>query len=273
MNEPQISELPPKVFTDAPLYAKVAWHASGPFAQLRSPALQMHCTNCKTERTFVGGTPLRPADNMSGKFAGVVFAVWFRCAHCSIGNCAFLIRYSDQEDYLMKVGQFPPPDVSVARHLEKELGDYEEIFKKGLTCERFGYGIAAFAYYRRIVEVMVNRLVTIVDDVIPDEHKQDYEKALTKLASSHIAEDKLRLIKDLLPSSLRPDGVNPLGVIYDILSEGIHTHSDEQCLLAATQVRTALIYIVEKVQTEKQITQEFTEAMRGLLNRRSLKSP
>lgn len=271
MSDTEYQELPSELLTDWPLYSKYVWSVERSYHRLRPPAIHMYCRQCRVDRTFSPARMNSTAD-ASGDASGQLIALWYTCAFCKASKHGFLIRVSEDRGHLSKVGQFPPPDLAIGNHLSRALGDYEEIYKKGLACERFGYGIGAYAYYRRIVELMLDRLLTIIKDLIPNDDKAALDAAFARVSSSHVAEDKLRLIKDLLPASLRPDGVNPLAVIYDALSEGLHSGSDEECLLWATQTRSALTYLIEKVEADKQVTQTFTSAMRGLLERKAPRS-
>lgn len=268
MNDPEWQELPTDIFEEAPLYSKIPWSTEKGFNRLKTPAIHLYCIVCKTDRTFQpAGThhTAGPTSNISGE----AMALWFQCAYCKEAKYAFLVRFSDDRKYLMKVGQYPPPDRSISKQLVRVLGEYEEIYRKGVTCERFGYGIAAFAYYRRIIELITDRLISIVEDILTDEERVAHKDAFDEIRNSHVAEEKIRLVKGILPSSLRPEGLNPLALMHEVLSDGLHSRTDEECLLIASQVRSAMTYLVEKVENEKLITRQFTDSMRSLLERKS----
>jgi hypothetical protein len=269
MKHPAYQELPPEVFENAPLYAKVPWLAEKSTSHITAPAVHLYCSHCHTDRTFERARIHNNANVESGRAAGESIAVWYQCAYCGVSKYTFLVRVTEDSKHLMKVGQYPPPDLSVGKHLRRVLGDCEELYKKGLTCERFGYGIAAFAYFRRVVELIIDKLLAIVEEILSPEDRTAFESALKKVRSSHVAEEKIKLVKDMIPGSLRPDGINPLGVLYEALSEGLHDRTDEECLIYASQVRSAMVLFIEKVENEKLITRQFTDAMRNLLERKN----
>ena len=62
-----------------------------------------------------------------------------------------------------------------------------------------------------------------------------------------VAREKIDLVKDLLPASLRPRGLNPLAILHSTLSEGLHSLSDQECLALAEAVRTALVSLVNQI--------------------------
>jgi hypothetical protein len=259
MSDSEYQELPVIIFEEAPLYSKVSWCTEKGLNRLKIPAIHLHCVICNTERTFQQAGIYNTVSGFPWNKAGESIAVWFKCAYCQNSKYVFLIRFSEDCKYLMKVGQYPPPDRRISRQLARVLGDYEEIFSKGITCERFGYGIAAFAYYRRIIELIIDKLVSIVEDMLSEDERIAHQSALDIIRSSHVAEEKIRLVKNILPTSLRPDGFNPLAVMHESLSDGLHSRTDEECLLIASQVRSAMTYLVEKVENEKLITKQSPE--------------
>jgi hypothetical protein len=82
-------------------------------------------------------------------------------------------------DYVMKVGQAPSWDITPDRALEKMLGTRSDYYRKALVCESQSYGIGAFAYYRRIVEEIIDALLLDITDLVEnDEQKEKYQQAL-----------------------------------------------------------------------------------------------
>jgi hypothetical protein len=168
----------------------------------------------------------------------------------------------------MKVGQQPPYEINPDPTLSKRLGDYSDLFKKGLICESQGYGIGAFAYYRRIVEAVIDQLLNDIEGLIADDDKAQYTAALQRTKASFVATEKIEVVKHLIPTILRPGGANPLGILHTALSEGIHALSDEECLDRAVAVREAMIFLVHQVAETKSSAQKFNAHIRKLLGDR-----
>jgi len=64
---------------------------------------------------------------------------------------------------VMKVGQYPEPSIALPAALEKNLGkDAATFYKKALICRNNGFGLAAAAYIRRVVEDKTNELIEVV---------------------------------------------------------------------------------------------------------------
>ena len=80
-------------------------------------------------------------------------------------------------------------------------------------------------------------------------------------------------MKDLLPASLRPRGLNPLAILHSTLSEGLHSLSDQECLALAEAVRTALVSLVNQIAARRNSTKQLSESMRKLLDKKSRQRP
>jgi len=131
---------------------------------------------------------------------------------------------------MMKVGQYPPWSIEPSKDLKDVLGEHESTYKKGTICESQGYGIGAFAYYRRIVENIIAQMLADIATLIDPDKRDTYEAALASVSASIVAAEKINVVKDMLPANLRPGGINPLATLHDALSVGIHTLDDEDCM-------------------------------------------
>jgi hypothetical protein len=111
------------------------------------------------------------------------------------------------------------------------VGGEREYYLKGRRCENQGVGIAAFAYYRRVVENQKNR---IRDEIlraarkigVPDDMITDLEGAKTETQFT-TAIDR---VKRGVPQALLINGHNPLTLLHSALSEGPHAQADDECL-------------------------------------------
>jgi len=68
--------------------------------------------------------------------------------------------------------------------------------------------------------------------------------------------------------------MNPLAILHETLSEGLHEKSDEECLVAATDIREILVTLVEKIDATLNALdsdRRFTQSMRRLLDKKSKK--
>lgn len=251
-----------------PLYRRFKIDVPEMLKSLDTPPIHMNCEVCVSDQTFrmTGYTLL---GSWGPGQQGNVISLKYRCASCDLFLRFFLVKFDPIEGYALKVGQEPPWDISIDRTLERALGKYVGYYRKGLTCESHSYGIAAFSYYRRIVEQVIDKLLDDIADLIGGEEKQRYLEALERAKQATITQDKIELVKDLLPPILRPDNMNPLSVLHNTLSRGLHRESDEECLELAETTREILVFLVNQVATSRATACTFTASMRRLLNRRS----
>ena len=132
-----------------------------------------------------------------------------------------------------------------------------------------GYGIGSFGYYRRIVEEIIDGLLDEVSHLLAGEALTQYQEALEKTKQTTVTQEKIDLVKDLLPPILRPEGMNPLATLHSALSEGLHADSDETCLEYAGTCREVLVFLTSQVVASKATGKSFTASMRKLLEKKA----
>lgn len=252
-----------------PLYRKFKYENPPDLGELKKPAIHMDCPVCKSGQTFKMSNEYHELFNHPNIPAeGAVVRAAYACASCGRSLRYFFLKFDPKGKYVMKVGQEPPWDITPDRTLEKMLGAHAEHYKKGLICESQSYGIGAFAYYRRIVEEIIDDLLAGIADLMGDEDRERYLEALEETKKTKVAQEKISLVKDLLPPLLRPGGMNPLSTLHEVLSEGLHMEPEERCLELAMGVREVLVFLVNQIEVTRTAASDFTKSMRRLLDRR-----
>lgn len=279
-----------KFLEEYPLYRKFVttdFYNWTPLKDLPKPAIHMYCWRCDSDQTFNMVNEYWEVDHSEdSNSVGKTLRVRYVCSACEDSTRLFFIQFGTEkiivknkegEDVektaisLIKVGQNPPWSIEMDKELERLLGSHAEYYKKGLICESQGYGIGAFAYFRRIVEEIIDQLLNSIAMLLDDEDKKKYQAVLAEVKKTVIAQEKIELVKDLLPSSLRPGGVNPLATIYSALSKGLHTESDEECLGYAAAVRNTLVFLVNRLVRTESENKSFTESIKKILGKKSNK--
>jgi hypothetical protein len=235
-------------------------------------AIKMACPLCSSEQTFVMTN--KYSENFgydNCPISGQIFRLTYGCAHCLKFTRYFFIKVADDRTSLMKVGQYPVWDVSTDPTIERMLDEHADYFKKGLICESQGYGIGSFAYYRRIIEEIIGQLLEDIAGLLSGDEHEKYVQALNETKKTIVTQDKIKLVQDLLPAILRPNGMNPLSVLHSVLSEGLHGKSDEDCMEYAMSVWEVLVFLVNQVAASKATSKGFTESMKKLLEKKSKK--
>ncbi|MDB5122680.1 MAG: hypothetical protein JWP94_809 [Mucilaginibacter sp.] len=235
--------------------------------------IHMQCLTCQSEQTFNMINEYHEFFHYVNVPSGdTKHRLLYRCESCKKFERLFYIYIDRNLKYLYKIGQYPEWEIKIDKQIEKALGKHAANFKKGLVCESQAYGIGAFSYYRRITEEIIDELLESISNIIPPEDKEKYNEALEKTKRTRVTQEKIDIIKDLLPSILRPNGINPLGVLHSELSEGIHSSSDEECLEHAEHIKNILVFLLDQIIQIKHSASAFSESMKKLLEKKSANS-
>ena len=217
---------------------------------LMLPALELYCQTASCD-----GPRLFQADNAIwlDKEKRSHFFVTYRCRNCKsfVKTYAFWAELKDdgKSAEIRKYGEEPAFGPPTPARVTTLLAEEKEYFFKGRQAENQGMGIAAFAYYRRVVE---NKKDKIIDEIIRVAQKVGAKsEAIEDLrdAKKHPQFSRaVDAIRHGIPPSLLVGGIhNPLNLLHSALSEGLHAETDEQCLALATSIRTVLIALVERL--------------------------
>ena len=165
-----------------------------------------------------------------------------------------------------KFGEDPPYGPPVPSRLIKLIGPDRDIFLKGRRCENQGFGIGAFAYYRRVVENQKNR---ILGEIVKVSKKigapQDKIDTLSDAIEETQFSTALNMAKDAIPENLLIDGHSPMRLLHHALSRGVHELSDEECLELASTVRLVLGELSERSSILLKDKAELTKAISTLM--------
>lgn len=202
--------------------------------------LDFHCPECGQHSVFKVEKNNYHRDS---HYSNYIFSLRFQCSRNSAHKALFIFRA--HYGVLQKIGQIPSiadlalPDL---RKYRKVLGDerFKELTRAiGLTTH--GVGVGAFVYLRRVFESLIEDAHTLAST------GQDWdEEAYTRSRM----DEKIGFLKDHLPAFI----VQNRG-IYSILSVGVHTLTEAECLEAFPAVRLAIELILDDLleQHERQV--------------------
>lgn len=263
--------MPDKAFLEQyPLYRRLQKKFYGTLDNLDRVSISMPCQVCSSKQTFLMQNAYYEGYKVANvTIEGTTCHLRYVCMGCQTFTHHFYVRFGPNATWVMKVGQMPPWDIAPDPDLAAALGDNASLYSKGLVCESQSYGVGAFAYYRRIVEIQIDQLLADVESLIPESERPAYKSALAKTKETKVAQEKIALVKDLLPPILRPEGMNPLAVLHDALSDGLHGRSDEECLALAAEIREILVFLVGQIAATTAAAKGFTGAMRRLLEKKA----
>lgn len=232
--EPLSSLIPDALEADCPKCAKVTWHA-------------------------------RRSDNL-GKRGGL-HAVSYRCKNCEARWVTAWLKWSIDGTAVTfeKCGQHPKLEIHPDKRLGTALGAKAKLYRKGLICRHQGFGLAAVAYLRRVVEDTIDEMIDALLQAMRETSSD--QRALTKVEAaktSRAVEDKVKAVAKLVPVHLRPGGINPFGLLYGLLSTGLHDLTEEKCLEIADGIIRVFDYIFVEMSAYVEQRKHFTTGIHSL---------
>ena len=191
----------------------------------------------------------------------------FTCASCRNSKREFHVEQVVESNKvsLQKYGELPRKPLPRDPRLKKFITVDLELYEKGSICLANGYGIAAYTYFRRVVESNIARLIELIEaDAQACSVEASVLEALGELKLESPMSEKIRVANNAMPSYLIPNGLNPLGKMYKVLSEGVHAHSDAECLKNAESLIGCLKYLVGELGDRKRGRESFARSIGGL---------
>jgi hypothetical protein len=173
-------------------------------------------------------------------------------------------QFPDTNIYIQKVGCFPKikiiPNKIIGKYFDRESNTF---YYKGLKAISQNFGVGALAYFRRIVE---KELIHLIEDIknLPDSHSSEIEILLAKHRESPKVSTIYENIFEHLPSSLKSLGENPIKLLYNQTSEGLHSLSEEDSLDKARLIQRLLEFVIKKIYEEKSEIKKLRDIIKEL---------
>lgn len=189
-----------------------------------------------------------------------------KCQSCKKYELRFNFRLveTNGKSFIEKIGQYPPYNKEVDKDLKKFLDDENlGYYEKALMNLSTGYGIGAFIYLRRVIEKEIHKLI----EKIVQLENTDQDKISKIKAKYQDKKQTSKLIEETfqhLPESLKNLGVNPIQLLYDQTSIGVHALSDDECAERSESIDEILKKVVKELNREKNETKKVKEAIKKL---------
>lgn len=184
----------------------------------------------------------------------------FTCVSCRKDRHEYLVDQVVTEETIkiQKYGELPRKKIDRDPLLQKFFSHDTDCYEKAVVCLTNGYGIAAFAYMRRIVENNISSLLDMLrEDIEKTNNSSPLLDKLAELKKESPMNDKISIANAALPEYLVPSGLNPLGRLYQVLSEGVHNYTDEKCLERAAVVQACIKYLIGELSSRKKNRESF----------------
>lgn len=200
----------------------------------------------------------------------------YACRNClkTTKTFALAIKLDDagNSGVVLIFGEAPAFGPPVPARVISLIGPDREIFLSGRRAENHGLGVGAFAYYRRVVENQKGRIIQEMAKVAKKLNASDADLKLFEAAANETQFSKAVVtIKSAIPSALLINGHNPLTLLHDALSDGLHERSDEECLECAREIRLVLTDLAERMSQVLKESSELKNAVSKLLARAASK--
>jgi hypothetical protein len=220
------------------------------FGSVRFPdEIRVHCDHerCGGERRHV-----RVEDSGHFKVGNTFYVTTaYVCTNCRSAVKVFGLkaeRYdsTQRKGHCTKIYQEPAFGEPIPKRFFEVIGEENrEPFLQARRAIARGLGIGAYAYYRRIIE---NTKFALVDSV------------LGVARATNAPSEQIELLEK---------AHNPLTLLHDLLSEGIHELDDEECLARAQEAEVILCEIANRMQNALTERKAVKDALSSIFNRKA----
>jgi hypothetical protein len=198
----------------------------------------------------------------------------YTCRNCGLSEVYYCFIWQERADdsVFVKVGQYPELEERVPEKLVEAL-DREDLklYQNSLRLRNFNLGVAAVAYMRRIVENRMNDMLEILHEAaIAHDAPADLIAKHEEMKQERRFNVKVDYAGTLLPRSLRPEGKpNPIAILHELASDGLHAKSDEECVDIFDSCRRTFEYLFGKLRVENEDAKAFVQEMAMLAEKKS----
>lgn len=210
--------------------------------------LDCHCHGCKGHSVF--NRINMPEYSEFAHADNYVTALWFGCSRNTSHQICFV--FHSHQGILQKIGQYPSIADLASPGLQKYrpvLGD-DGLGELTRAVGLAAHGVGAFVYLRRIFEALIEKARQAAA-IEPAWDESAFEKSRM--------DEKIAMLKQHLPEFLVENRK-----LYGIMSVGVHTLSEEQCLEAFPIVRIGIELILDERLGKHAREQKIAEATKQI---------
>jgi len=165
--------------------------------------------------------------------------------------------------FIEKVGVKPVTIVSIDKNIHKYFDrETENLYFKAIKSLSDNLGIAAFAYFRRIIEKELTKIVIDISELNSTDNK--LKQMVSEYKETNQVSSIYENIFQFLPKSLQALGDNPIKILYKQTSEGLHSLSEKECLERAETINLVLKFVIKTLNEEKSQISEIRDALKKL---------
>ena len=181
---------------------------------------------------------------------------WYVTLKCGrYEDCIDIMLIADSEKHsIMKVGQYPTiadmHKVQIKQYRSVLTNDDMKEFTRAIGLAASGVGIGSFVYLRRIFE---NQIIEAFEKASKNEDvvKDDFIRARM--------DEKIEMLKNYLPET-----IVEARSIYGILSKGIHSLTEDECLLSFDVLKQGIEMILDDKLEQKRKVEKRKQTMASI---------
>jgi len=251
-----------------PLYRQLNY-TGGDQVKVVPQHLSLFCDNCNKDTFWE--TYIYPGQNNKEGFKEKEY----KCRNCGNRTVTYYFYWNKQKNnttLVFKVGQYPELEERVSDTLKTALSAEDlKVYKNALRMRNFNLGIAAVAYMRRVVENRMSDMLEVLHEAArvhnaPPEVLSRHEEMMKEKRFSV----RVDYAGDLLSESLRPKGQpNPMAILHELASDGLHTKTDEECVDIFDACRQTFEFVFGKMRIETEEAKNFVKGMAELAEKRA----
>ncbi len=251
-----------EILTGWPLYREFRYSGMEGSTTL-PPIISHHCHICGKEQWWDAEYQTSP--RKSG-FASMTYT----CRNCGSARQYYYFYWNIESgktnSLFIKIGQYPAQMAEPPRELAKQLdSDDLDFYKKALTCRNFSFGVGALTYLRRVVENRMNDLLDHIAQAATEAgFAQEQLKDLAQAKKSIRFDDKVTYAASILPPHLKPGGQNPIDLLHDLASEGLHARTEDDCLEIFDRSKIVFEYVFRQLKVHQEDKKTFAESLKSL---------
>jgi hypothetical protein len=227
--------------------------------------IALHCSRCGGLQNFSPEERHNVYDDDLSCFAV------YKCRNCATRRKRYALfiglpRTAGDPARIYKYGEEPAFSIQVSTELRQLLKPDEALLDKAIRCEAASLGIGAFVYYRRILEEMKSRIFDEVEAVA--KQIDAGEEAFAWLKKARADRQFTKSVDEIKSAGLHAiylDGHNPLTLLYDEVSDGVHAGTDAENLVIAERIRLVLGHLAARLAALKLEQAEVKSALTAML--------
>lgn len=229
--------------------------------------IEKYCEVCEISKPFHNTNKEEIAITVNKNIKKSMSLVHFKCVTCKSSLKSYWLRTEIIEQdcltlLVSKIGEQPQNELPKSKELAKFFKEDKDEYNKAVICLAHGYGVAAFAYMRRIVENNIDNLLSLISEIVDTE--SSIANSISGIKTTSPMSEKIKIVNKAMPDHLKPDGFNPLGQIYALLSEGVHSLPDEECLDKAKDLQFCLEFLISELASHKENKEKFKQRLSAL---------